>query len=90
MPVQTAIPFFLYYSTELSVADFKKSGDYAGVTEKFAEFEEETELIENFYTEFEKTPENNPTVKILLINEYARYIIWLTQNDKKIAETLIS
>ena len=85
--------YFLYqllknYSTELSVADFKKSEDYAGITEKFAEFEEVTELIEVFYAEFEKTPENNPTVKILLIDEYAGYIIWLTQNDKKKAEEI--
>lgn len=85
--------YFLYqllknYSAELSVADFKKSGDYAGVTEKFAEFEEVTELIEDFYMEFEKTPENNPMVKILLIDEYAGYIIWLTQNDKKKAEEI--
>lgn len=51
--------YFLYqllknYSTELSVADFKKLGDYAGIAEKFAEFEEVKELIEDFYTEFEE------------------------------------
>lgn len=85
--------YFLYqllknYSAELYIADFKKSGDYVGITEKFAEFEKVTELIEDFYTEFEKTPENNPTVKILLIDEYAGYIIWLTQNDKKKAEEI--
>lgn len=85
--------YFLYqllknYSAELYIADFKKSGDYAGITEKFAEFETVTELIEDFYAEFEKTPENNPTVKILLIDEYAGYIIWLTQNDKKKAEDI--
>ena len=85
--------YFLYqllknYSAELYIADFKKSGDYVGITEKFAEFEKVTELIEDFYTEFEKTPENNPTVKILLIDEYAGYIIWLTQNDKKKGETV--
>lgn len=85
--------YFLYqllknYNVELYIADFKKSGDYKGITEKFAEFEEVTELIEDFYTEFEKTPENNPTVKILLIDEYAGYIIWLTQNDKKKVEDI--
>lgn len=85
--------YFLYqllknYNVELYIADFKKSGDYKGITEKFAEFEKVTELIEDFYTEFEKTPENNPTVKILLIDEYAGYIIWLTQNDKKKVEDI--
>lgn len=85
--------YFLYqllknYNVELYIADFKKSGDYKGITEKFAEFDKVTELIEDFYAEFEKTPENNPTIKILLIDEYAGYIIWLTQNDKKKAEDI--
>lgn len=74
-----AILYLLYqvlknYSAALYIADFKKSGDYAGVTEKFAEFE--------------KMPENNKTISILLIDEYAGYIIWLTQNDKHMAETI--
>lgn len=73
---------------ELYIADFKKSGDYAGITEKFAEFENVTELIEEFYAEFERTPENNPMIKILLIDEYAGYIVWITQNDKQKAETI--
>lgn len=75
-------------NVELSLGDFKQSGDYAGITGKFAEFEKVTELIEDFYAEFEKTPENNPTIKILLIDEYAGYIIWLTQNDKQMAEMI--
>lgn len=75
-------------NVELSLGDFKQSGDYTGITGKFAEFEKVTELIEDFYVEFEKTPENNPTIKILLIDEYAGYIIWLTQNDKQMAETI--
>ncbi len=88
-----AILYLLYqvlknYSAALYIADFKKSGDYAGVTEKFAEFEKVTELIEDFYAEFEKMPENNKTIIILLIDEYAGYIIWLTQNDKHMAETI--
>ncbi|MCM1221129.1 MAG: hypothetical protein NC548_42270 [Lachnospiraceae bacterium] len=76
------------YSVKLYIADFKKSGDYAGITENYAEFEEVTGLIEEFYAEFEKTPENNPMLKILLIDEYAGYIVWLTQNDKKKAEEI--
>ena len=76
------------YSVELYIADFKKSGDYKGITEKFAEFKDVNELIEDFYAEFEKTPENNPTIKILLIDEYAGYIVWLTQNDKKKTEEI--
>lgn len=78
------------YNVELFIADFKKSGDYVGIAEKFAEFEEVTELIEDFYAEFEKTPENNPTLKIMLIDEYAGYIVCLTQKDKKKAEEIKS
>lgn len=90
-----AILYLLYqtlknYSVDLYIADFKKSGDYAGVTAKFAEFENVTELIEDFYAEFEKTPENNPLIKIMLIDEYAGYIVWLAQNDKKKAEEIKS
>lgn len=76
------------FNTKLYICDFKKSGDYKGVSDRFAEFAEVTECIEDFYTEFEKTPENNPQIKILLIDEYAGYIIWLMQNDKKKAEEI--
>lgn len=76
------------YSVKLYISDFKKSGDYAGITEQFAEFQNVSELIEDFYTEFEKTPENNPTIKVMLIDEYAGYMVWLTQNDKKKAEEI--
>lgn len=76
------------YKTKLYIADFKKSGDYKGITGLFAEFNDVTSLIESYYTEFENTPENNKQVKILLIDEYAGYIIWLTQNDKKKSEEI--
>lgn len=66
----------------------KKSGDYAGITENFAEFDGVTELIERYYKEFEQTPENCPTIKILLIDEYAGYIVWLTQRNKKKSEEI--
>lgn len=76
------------YSVELYIADFKKSGDYAGITENYAEFEEVTGLIEEFYAEFERTPENNKAIKIILIDEYSGYMVWLMQNDKQKVETI--
>lgn len=76
------------YRVELYIGDFKKSGDYKDIAENFAEFEKVTEQIEVFYAEFERTPENNPTIKIMIIDEYAGYIVWLTQNDKKKAEEI--
>ncbi len=76
------------YSPKITICDFKKSGDYKGITDDFAEFTNVTASIESYYEEYQKTPENNLEIKILLIDEYAGYIIWLTQNDKKKAEEI--
>lgn len=85
--------YFLYgllknYNVILTICDFKMSGDYRGVSERYAEFEEVTECIEKYYIDFETTLENNSEIKLLLIDEYAGYIIWLTQKDKKKAEDI--
>lgn len=86
--------YFLYNllktveDVELWIGDFKKSGDYKGLSKNFSEFDKVTDLIENFYTVFEETPENNKTMKLLLIDEYASYITWLTQVDKKKSEDI--
>lgn len=73
---------------ELYICDFKKSGDYENITNNFAEFNKITELIERYYEEFERTSESSSIIKILLIDEYAGYMIWLTQNNKKKAEKI--
>lgn len=70
-------------SVVLYIGDFKKSGDYKGISNHFAEFSDVVTLIDDFYAEFERTPENNKEIKILLLDEYAGFIVWLTQNDKK-------
>lgn len=46
---------------ELFICDFKKSGDFKGIAKNYAEFDEITELIEQYYEEFEKTKENSAT-----------------------------
>jgi hypothetical protein len=76
----------------LYIGDFKKSGDYTGVTapERFAEFDYVVMLIESFYADFENTPEGNLEIKVLLLDEYAGFITWLTQNDKKRCEEIKS
>lgn len=71
---------------ELYIGDFKKSGDYKGLSRHFAEFDKVTELIDTFYEEFESTPEKCPKLKILILDEFAGYIVWLIQNDKKKCE----
>lgn len=75
---------------DLFIADFKKSGDYKGLSRNFAEFDKTTELIDFYYEEFERTPEKCPKLKILVLDEYAGYIIWLMQNDKKKCEEIKS
>ena len=76
------------YNVKLTICDFKKSGDYEGLTNNFAEFSDVTEYIEAYYEEYQNTPENNSQIKLLLIDEYAGYMIWATQNDKKKAEEI--
>lgn len=72
--------------SDLYIGDFKKSNDYKGISNHFAEFSDVVQLIEDFYIDFQSTPENNPEIKILLIDEYAGFIIWLLQQDKKKCE----
>ena len=45
-------------------------------------------MIEEFYSEFERTAENNTQIKILLIDEYAAYITWLVQNNKNVCQRI--
>lgn len=86
--------YFLYNllktveNVKIWIGDFKKSGDYKGLSKNFSEFDKVTNLIEDFYKVFEGTPENSNEIKILLIEEYAGYITWLTQADKKKCEEI--
>lgn len=76
------------YNVKLTICDFKKSGDYKGISDRFAEFNEVTGCIEEYYNEYEITLENSSQIKLLLVDEYAGYIIWATQNYKKKAEEI--
>lgn len=76
------------YNIKLTICDFKKSGDYKGISKSFAEFSEVTGCIEKYYYEYQNTPENNTQIKLLLIDEYAGYMIWAIQNNKKKAEEI--
>lgn len=89
-----AILYFLYNlfksgeKVDLWIGDFKRSGDYKGLSKNFSEFDKVTNLIEDFYTVFEVTPEDSKIIKLLLIDEYAGYITWLAQTDKKKCEDI--
>lgn len=72
----TAVLYWLYkqkkYNCSLYIADFKKSNEFCGITENFAEFEDCYMLIKSFYDVFMKTPEGGDgTNKILIIDEIA-------------------
>lgn len=89
-----ATMYFLYgilslpYQVQLYIGDFKKSGDYKGISKNFEEFDQVAGLIEKFYGIFEETEENSPAIKILILDEYAGFITWLTQKDKKKCEEI--
>lgn len=76
------------YDVRLSICDFKKSGDYVGIADNFSEFTQVTGCIEAFYKDYQNTPENNQIIKILLIDEYAGFLTWLSQNNKKKSEEI--
>lgn len=73
---------------ELYLGDFKKSGDYNKISHNFAEFDAVVDLVDTFYDIFEHTPENFYGLKFLILDEYAGFITWLTQKDKKKSEEI--
>ncbi len=75
-------------NSEIFLVDFKRSGDFAGISQNYAEAEESTTLIEEFYDIFQDVQEGSEKIHLLLIDEYAGYITWLMQNDKKKAEEI--
>ena len=77
-----------FYNIELYICDFKRSEDYVGISEYYATFENITEMIEQYYEKFETTVEKNNTVKILVIDEYSGYMVWLTQKNRQKAERI--
>lgn len=72
----TAVLYWLYklkkYNCSLYIADFKKSKEFCGISDNFAEFENCYQLIKNFYDIFLITQEGGDgTNKILIIDEIA-------------------
>lgn len=62
---------------ELYICDPKNSGDFVGIVpaDRFATgMTESAGLIHKFYEIFQNTPEKNPVIKLLLIDEYAGLI----------------
>lgn len=93
----TALLYWLYKMRHLNVdfwvADFKRSGEFAGITRNFAEFEEAYDLICNFYEMFLSLPEGGDgRTHIIQIDEVAGMLahLGMTKNGKMQAETIRS
>lgn len=93
----TAILYWLYkmrkYNVLLHVVDFKKSHEFLGITEYFAEFEDSYGMIKKFYEEFLITPEGGSGCnKVLLIDEIAGLLMHysMTKEGKAKADEMRS
>ena len=91
----TAVLYWLYklkkHNCALYIADFKKSGEFSGITEYFAEFDDCYQLIKDFYDTFLSTPEGGDgRNKILIIDEIAGLLTHLsmTKEGKAKADTV--
>lgn len=72
----TSVLYWLYklrkYNCILYIADFKRSKDFYGVTEYYADFEDCYQLIKDYYDVFLATPEGGDgRNKILIVDEIA-------------------
>ena len=91
----TAVLYWLYklkkFNADLYIVDFKKSGEFKGITPNFGEFENSYEIIKDYYTEFLNTREGgNGRIKILLIDEIAGLLTHysMTKDGKQKADEI--
>ena len=93
----TALLYWLYkmrhLNVDLWVADFKRSGEFAGITPNFAEFEATYDLICNAYEMFLSLPEGGDgRTHIILIDEVSGMLghLGMTRDGKSKAENIRS
>lgn len=89
----TALLYWLYkmrhLNIDLWVADFKKSGEFAGITQHHAEFEDCYDLLKSFYEMFLALPEGGDgRTHIILLDEAAGFLshLGLTKDGKARAD----
>lgn len=86
-----ALNSVLNTNIELYIADFKGSGDFVGISDKYAEYDAIFDLIVDFYDEYQRIKEKKLNKKLLLVaDEYAGAIIYLEGQDKARAKTIKS
>lgn len=77
--------------TDLNIylGDFKGSQDFIGLTPNYAEFNDIERLIEQFYTKYQEVKINKTGEHLLLIiDEYAGFMVWLEEQDRKRASSI--
>ena len=91
----TAVLYWLHklksFNTNLYIVDFKKSNEFNGISDNFAEFENSYDMIKKFYEDFLTTPEGGDgKVKILLIDEIAGLLTHyaMTKDGKQKADEI--
>lgn len=91
----TAVLYWLYklkkLNADLYIVDFKKSGEFKGITPHFGEFENSYEIIKDFYMEFSNTCEGGSgRIKILMIDEIAGLLTHysMTKDGKQKADEI--
>ena len=68
----------------LYLADFKGSGDFIGLTDKYTEFGDCVRLVEDFYNHYQNIKQNKTGERILLVcDEFSAFLVWLESVDKK-------
>lgn len=82
----TSVLYWLYklrnYDCILYIADFKKSNDFCGISNNFAEFEDCYDLIKRFYKDFLSTPEGGYGKKILIVDEIAGLLTYFSMTKE--------
>lgn len=90
----TSVLYWLYklrcLDCILYIADFKKSNDFCGISDNFAEFEDCYDLIKRFYEDFLSTPEGGDGTKILIVDEIAGILAYfsMTKEGKSKADEI--
>ena len=68
---------------ELWVADFKKSGDFEGISGRYAAYEDCVTLLGDYYQAFQEIKYKETGKRIMLVfDEYSAFCVWLEQHDK--------
>ena len=70
------------YNPDLYICDFKKSNEFSGITDNFAQFEDCITCIRKFYEIFLATPEGGNGLRILIIDEIAGFLTYLSSKSE--------